>query len=418
VRQTTLRLGAKVDDAAQGGAGRFVVLAQPGASRVTVVDVAARKVARELDAGTEKFIVAVGLRYAFAVDTEHRRLRRWDLDRFEQTDVPLPPEVDAGDPARKAPVVLNAALGCAAEGPLLLVDGRRHSVFVDPRTLKVVRVRQIGRRDPDEFWNTAYVDLTAAPDGKTFFGSSSVLAQEPGILRFKGDAVECVQMGFPQDDRPRWRTADPLLHLAFQAAHERMKGRHLRAFAGCMTDRFVGATLDDRRRATFSLYSLATLERVLDLPPLEELAPVTEFAPYDPEPQDRRLTIAKRLFVVPQHGAILMIPPRGDDRVVVRPFDFGNAVAKAGGRHLEVARVELTTVTRGKKVSLQLATVPAGAGVTFKLESGPPGLTVSPTGRLEWPVPFDFPDAQVDVTIGASNASGPTARQTIAWDVK
>jgi len=57
-------------------------------------------------------------------------------------------------------------------------------------------------------------------------------------------------------------------------------------------------------------------------------------------------------------------------------------------------------------------------GVKVKLESGPPGMTVSGQGRVSWKVPADFAPGEVDVILGIGDASGQETFQTFRLTVR
>ncbi|HTK77131.1 MAG TPA: hypothetical protein VL371_17830, partial [Gemmataceae bacterium] len=57
------------------------------------------------------------------------------------------------------------------------------------------------------------------------------------------------------------------------------------------------------------------------------------------------------------------------------------------------------------------------APVTYRLESGPPGAIVSPTGRLEWNVPASYSNAEASFVVAATNAAGRSTSQGFTVNV-
>ncbi len=55
--------------------------------------------------------------------------------------------------------------------------------------------------------------------------------------------------------------------------------------------------------------------------------------------------------------------------------------------------------------------------MTYKLESGPPGMTVTPQGMLRWPVPATFADKTADVIVSVKDGSGQEIFHTFALSV-
>jgi len=60
----------------------------------------------------------------------------------------------------------------------------------------------------------------------------------------------------------------------------------------------------------------------------------------------------------------------------------------------------------GATYSYQLEVLSKKGGLNFKLESGPEGLAVSPTGKVTWKAPAKPADSDVDVLVTVSDSSG------------
>jgi hypothetical protein len=78
---------------------------------------------------------------------------------------------------------------------------------------------------------------------------------------------------------------------------------------------------------------------------------------------------------------------------------------KSGGDYLVVLS-RPPTAAAGKLFSYRLDIRSRKGGVKAKLESGPPGLQVSQEGQVTWNVPADFKEAEGDVLLTLSDASG------------
>ncbi|MBI1917848.1 MAG: hypothetical protein HYS12_24400 [Planctomycetes bacterium] len=66
----------------------------------------------------------------------------------------------------------------------------------------------------------------------------------------------------------------------------------------------------------------------------------------------------------------------------------------------------LAFAVRGKEYVCPLVVRSKKGGVKAKLEGGPAGMKVLPEGKLVWTVPKDFSEAEVDVILTVSDASG------------
>jgi hypothetical protein len=120
---------------------------------------------------------------------------------------------------------------------------------------------------------------------------------------------------------------------------------------------------------------------------------------------DASLPFDKRLWFLPEAKLIVTIPT-GNDRLVLHRFDPDQALEKSDVNYFLVTSQAPATFPKGGTYRYQLVARAKKGPVKFKLESGPPGMKIGPNGQLTWDVPADFVEAQVDVIIAVSDATG------------
>jgi hypothetical protein len=115
-----------------------------------------------------------------------------------------------------------------------------------------------------------------------------------------------------------------------------------------------------------------------------------------------------RVHYLPTANVLLTLP-ESNDRVVVRPLDLMESLDRSGEDYLFVASVPRTRVATGSTYVYRPDVRSKAGGVAYMLESGPPGMTLSPAGELRWDVPARQDGKVPRVVISVRDASGKEA---------
>jgi hypothetical protein len=116
------------------------------------------------------------------------------------------------------------------------------------------------------------------------------------------------------------------------------------------------------------------------------------------------LSWEKRVHYYPRAGLLVSLDA-ANDQVVLRRVALADELKKSGADYLVV--VSRPPAARpGAAFSYKLEVLSKKGGVKFKLESGPPGLTVTPAGEVTWNVPARPDEPEVDVLVTVSDGSG------------
>ncbi len=114
----------------------------------------------------------------------------------------------------------------------------------------------------------------------------------------------------------------------------------------------------------------------------------------------------QRVHYYPRAGLLVTLAKRpGGDRLVRRRVDLTALMERAGVDYLFVAS-QPPAATAGMTFTYPLDIRSRKGGVRVKLESGPPGLAVTPEGRVSWAVPAHWQEPEADVVLTLSDASG------------
>ncbi len=406
--KTIVPLSAATEmEMAAGGGGRYLLVNQPAARKVAVLDVAQQKIVKEVASPEESVLLAAGQDKFFLIAPAARLIQRYDFKSFEREAVaPLP--VDAK--------VLEAAMGSASAGPLLLVgEGQmmRHDriAFLDPATLQVIPTRTEVRFE----W---FTHANASANGRLFTvwlhqGSPGAvsLVWEGNNFRVAGAAA-----GGPGG---LWPSADG--QVLFGTTHHPPGGGRL-THSGVVYSPEVqvlqGAKEGKDRNfvpaQTGPLFHDIALEgKALKLDmylrgydtPFATLGGIemthAEIQSFHPARLERRA------MHFPDAKCVVVVPPKRESLVLYK-FDAAAALERWPVDYLAVTTAPPTAYTAGQTFTYPMEVVSKKGGVTYKVETGPEGMSVSPQGKVTWAVPAGFAAREVPVLITVKDQAGET----------
>jgi hypothetical protein len=410
-----LALPASIADACIGGGGRYFILHLPQHRRLAIFDVNVAKVVKYLALADDNVKFAAGMDKLFVISADKGVIQRFNLATFEK-------EVTARLPLQGT--VLAIATGSAASGPLLVHyargDGQGAPVtFLDP-----VSFNELNFDKPGGVLGNSVFHYRASPDGTVFGSWVTVHSQSMGSIVLAGKTAklyggemagsvvpgtdntlvtagglytpECKLIGGDKDG--------PRYHLRVPS----QGGRFYITCPGGGGAQFNTGELDTGKPVRIYLMGdarpIATLKDA-ELPASNEAWTGSDFT------QD------KRVLFVPD-GKLIAIIPRSNDRLVLHRFDIDEAMDKAGIHYLFVVSRPPSTAYRGTRLAYTPQVKSKKGKVKLKLEAGPQGMGLTAEGKLTWDVPRDFAEAEVDVILTVSDASGQEVFHTFKLAVR
>ncbi len=136
---------------------------------------------------------------------------------------------------------------------------------------------------------------------------------------------------------------------------------------------------------------------------LEELA--YDSAEWDKLPQHQINGGDERFIYVPWANMLVTLP-KGNQQIVLRRFDVMQMLARSGVEYLFVDSIPPYQTFIGQALRYQIEVKSKADGVKYRLETGPQGMTVSPSGLVTWNAPSGFAEPQVQAIIAISNSAG------------
>lgn len=393
--RVTRKLPEPFADVCAGGGGRYLLFHLPKAGKIALFDIPAARIVHYFPATDPAVKFAAGADAVVIGLPGQGVLQRWSLTTFER-------ELSAPSPVQEP--IGSVLLGHGSAGPVLV-----NGLYLDLRSLKPIAVEGPG------------------PERRRFEGRAVVSAD--------GSVVGSWNIGVS----PSGLYTAVLTGTAVRRYHEHTSPGYVapspdgqRVYA---LNHIYTPDLKPLPRPEGGGYFLPAVHgplyagvRVLAAGPPNQSGPGGELAteaavylPGDPRPLvpigrwkgdrvhvhggDDPVGVWKRFWLNPDAQVVVTLPP-GNAEVELTRFDLDAALEKAGTDYLFVPADPPVTARKGDRYTHQLAVRSKRGGVRCKLDAGPRGMTVSADGRVEWPVPADFPDKTTPVIVSITDASG------------
>jgi hypothetical protein len=409
--------GGGIADLAVGGGGRYVVVWLREQRKLAILDV--RKAAFvKIIPVAEDVKFAAGMNRLIVVLPKARTVQCWSFADFAmESERPLPLNG----------TIHSICMGAASNGPLLVhgeggdFPAQRRLQFIDIRTMTRMNFR-------GKDWDQPAVEPTrdsefrAADDGLTFGvwdtrGSPEGL----GCITVRGGRFRSIY----QQDSAGWIVPMPdgrLLAtgcgvLTDQLERFRPSREGLAGFPGHQAPYHLGFP----DLAPGFVYGNAAFDSAPSLYLPEDrfsfgnLQPVRLGTPQGRSWRDDPLSFDKRFQFVP--GAqVLVTIPGANDRVVLERIEIEKVLHTFGRNYLVITSMPPRTASRGEVYRYSPTALSRKGGVTWHLKSGPPGMTISPTGTLTWEVSKEARGSW-EVELAVSDASGQERGQSFTIQV-
>jgi hypothetical protein len=420
-------LPAPIGDVAVGGGGRFLILSLPSVRKLAVFDVNEAKVVHYIGIAEDGIKFTAGRDKLMVVLPGSNIVQRWSLATFEREGtavLPIKGEVRA------------LSMGSASAGPLVLHTKQEFGfgaglAFVDVATLRPIEVGwvqggglpHIGdnmhiRGSPDGrafgLWCTSHtpsgltlLTLVGTNGARALYDHSSVghlIPVPEAKVVYTGLGLFSDELKAVPGERPEAYSFLPAVrgpyYLGFPSPYAYRPPPPPGRQASPEPPRRLSVFLQGDGRP------FATLPDV-ELPALRERGEM--WVPND-------FTYDKRIHLIPE-AKLVVVLPTSNDRLVVYRFDADAALEKSGLDYLFVTSRAPPTARRGERFVYPLEVRSRHGGLKYKLESGPPGMTVSDGGKIAWRVPAGGVEPEVTVIVAIRDARGRECFHTFTVQV-
>ncbi|MDY3553040.1 hypothetical protein R5W24_002130 [Gemmata sp. JC717] len=399
VSPATLQLPGAVTSVHAGGGGRYLLFHVPARRQLVTYDVVAGQTVGTIPADPGA-LIAVGREKVFLAHSSDGRLYRFDIRTgvLEGVSAPLTPER-----------FLRLAIGSGAGGPLVLVsqaEGRPVQVqLFEPDTFTLLRYPI---DDPD---SPARSFPLALPTGTASLGVSAdgrAIAVGDRLYTRTANGYRACAINPSSSLVP---TADGKLVVGSALVGEtgqvfQYGDRLLRAFLPTTGPFFLSVEYGGGKSGRAISVKLHADQEPGAFAELPCTAAVQEWVNQNGASSSE---LRHHLMFIPDPGLMVFAPFKGTTALLFR-IDLGALLPL--WREVMFTSVPSAAIpAKGSYTYQSSATARDGAAPAFSLQAGPPGMTVTPDGRLTWaPTPAQR-QRPADVRLVARTGTGKQAVQ-------
>lgn len=421
----TVPLPAPAEEVRVGAGGRRLVLRLKNQAKLAILDVVAGKLVGDVSLEDRDDLFAVSQERLVLVGRKSRTLKVYTL-------ADLKPESERAIPGT-LPLVA-AGMGASSQGPLFVICaeiGKVHVFLVELPSLQLVKHIVRLQVEPSQtcclnassdgstvaVWDrrrsggecAAVLSLTAgrldhclASAAFTYLSPDDhgerISAGNQSCLDVRGKPI--AESQFPPDVQAVPAIGGPY-YLTFPWQRE--------AHPGSARQRGNRTPRPATAKKEVAVYLVGESQPIASLPTSE--LPWTSIG----EETLSRGDLYQRLFFLPAAGVIAVLPD-ALDAVTLYPLDVKEGLRRTFAERLVIASTPPKLARLGETFRYPIEVQSKGGKPTFQLDSGPEGMTVSPTGQVEW-TPAALPESgSVSVTIAIAE-SGQTKSHSFALKV-
>jgi hypothetical protein len=366
------------------------------------------KITGYIPVGDENSRFAAGMNKLVVALPDQGVLQRWDLTTLKR---------EATVAYQGKSKIQHLAMGSASQGPLLLSGSNGPAaselVFLDVQTLKPLSLEFVGNRSIHADGNSP---LRASANGKVFSTwNAHPSPQQIQSMVLDGGKVQVynhsgvIGHATPSADGRFLYTARGL--YTYQAKivgkenHQNpylLPAVHGHYYLALNLNRLPGAPKDGKSGLTLHLPGSTQ--------PLSSLDGVE--LPEGVNPWDReKFQTDRRIHLIPDAKLLITIPA-SNDKLILHRLDVEKELEKSEQDYLFILSGPAESVRKANAYRYQLVVKSRKGGVSYKLESGPKGMEITPDGMVRWDVPADFKETETTVVLSVSDKSGLEVFQT------
>lgn len=417
--ENAVRLPEPVRAARVGGGGRFLVLHFAGVRKLGVFDVNEAKIVRYIAAAEDDVSFAAGMTKLLVYLPGARLLQRFDLLTGERERV---------GPAEFRDGKLEAfCMGHASAGPLLVSVAGQGAQLFDAETFQAMSLpaasgsfglaQAASRLEGGRYWAGATGRVFGHTGNYGMPNGVKTLVLTDGRVRQYGQHVGTWFVVPGPDDRHVFAgghgvvstEVQTVANVPFSMGTNSGNLAHLYLPAHHGPYYLHADMVRDRRRAGSQVGSI----RIFMLGNKEPIVTIHRTTSEDGEDKATTFGIEHTIHLIPQ-AKLLVIAAANRDELRLYPADLDAALERSGRDYLLFTSSPPTRYRKGASFTYQAEVKAKRTPVTYKLESGPAGMTVDETGKLTWAVPADFIGKRVDVILVARDAGGQEAFHTLS----
>lgn len=382
-----------------GGGGRYMIFHFKNAGVLSILDLVKRQFIYELKV-PENVACAAGKSKFFVALPESMVLQRWD---FETLKLEKSVRMDGSN------VPIAGVMGSNCDGPVVMW-GKGGAQFFDPESLEPISSQYDGKMILSGIGDWGF-KFAASPNGKTYTAWDKIIEYDHGIqnVRHIGNFTQRGGYLLPTNDGSIFPGyGKTISHELKPIQPDYFKNR---AVLPCVDQRYLVVVEKMGERYNPSIYTSSDFRLVHNLQPVQSKNNGPHARNWETSPGGEhcaRYLSDENLFVFLTDGK---------RELHLRELDIEAELKQTGASYLVVNSKPDISVNIGETFTYQVDAL-SSSPVTYKLDKGPEGMTLTPSGQLTWTLTTKYQDQVVDVLINATNEEGKNTQHAFSIPVK
>jgi hypothetical protein len=415
-----IRLPGTATDIIAADSGNLLVITLEDISKVAIFDNRTLTIRGYLPLASAPAVVAANADTVFIYYASSNTLMSYrlaNLSRLSSVESPFPD------------TILSMAAGCASHGPLLVIFKNSQAAtkgdfgLLDSRNLQRIQFSYSDESKRHPFMTGTSNHLRASADGRVF-GNTKREVSPAGysVLTLGRTVTPFYEHGDLGVVVPSWDGSfiytrngiyrKPFSPVFVDRSNNSWSSSYIPAHH---PNYYLKVEVVEKRRARDNEVGppVCTIFLAGSTAPLLTIGDDFEEMALDDSSRYNRdtITLDKRFHFIPALKRLVTLAGT-NDRLFVRSCDMSARLKEKGVDFLYIS-TSPPSAKKGANYQLQLAAESRVGGVSFRLESGPERMTLTPDGILTWPVPANHPGSEF-VIVSVKDRSGQEKMQTLA----
>ncbi|WP_339733483.1 hypothetical protein [uncultured Gimesia sp.] len=376
---------------AVGGGGRFFIFYLRNLRQLTIFDVSKGKIVKTIPVHPNDLAFAASADKLVVVrmSNQQRVIERFSLLTFEK---------ELTRTLSNNEIIIRMVMGSGSNGPIFCNNAFQNEPrFYDLDTLEPSAI-QADWPKRESLRGT----LNASTNGRAF-GHTKSGSQMISII-LGGTGIESFRESNPRYDPLFPGPEGELFYSTLGARNKQLKiidsTAHLTGIPATHGRFFLHEEKRNSRRTKCAVHLVGQKKPLLSSPFVEKKT----------DRKGRLLSAQnewQRYYLIPS-AEVMVYLPLSNNQIDLYRIKFEDAAESCEFDYLFVTSLPITLAKRGETYEYPIKARSKQGGIQYQIAAGPPGMTVSSDGVVQWQVPVDYPRYKASVLMSLTDASQQT----------
>ncbi len=404
-KMNIINLPGKINNVVAGGGGRYLILYLAKLQKLAIFDATKSQIVKYIQLPAEVAQIAASMDKLVIFLPELNVVQRYNLTTFKlELTTAIPEGISFND----------CMMGCATNGPI-------YKTFITADTIDLTTLRHVISNKKyiyNGFYSNIYnaCKINVSENGKVLAGVIQNQNDAKYMVQTKYDDSTCLwnASNFDFNSDSKRDTMNELLPGYDGTYIYTNKGIRDLDLLDIGPERFKDTVCIPAYGGKFFLSfdtNKAIICRTTDFNTVAVLQDIqyfnfqvnrytSKFVNY--------LTPGQSIHYAPNYNILTMIPASRNNLITYN-FDIYDLMKKNDNNYLDIVSQPPPDFRPGNKYKYNMLVKSKNANLTYKLESGPENMVISPEGIVEWNVPVNYKNKSEEIIISVTDNTGQSS---------